>query len=90
MGVLKDFGDSILDSTRDVIDAFGDNIENSADARTVAIKAAETNIQLAKARFTAEQERKDRMQKLFEGVIILLAAVLLISVAAKNWKYFIK
>lgn len=78
MGVLKDFGDSILDSTQDIIDAFGDNIENKEQANAVRVEAAKTNIAIAKQRFAADQARKERLQNLIEnlayvGVFLMIA-----------------
>ena len=86
MGFIQDLGDSLLDTTTDVIDSFGDRITNATDAREVAIQAASANIQIAKQRAIEAEKRKNRLTTIAEWTIGILLTLVVLSVALDKYK----
>lgn len=85
---LSNLGNEILDTTTEIVDSLGVNIGNRADADALKIKAAETNIAIAKQKFLADQAQKERLQNLFEGVVYVLMGLLLVYTSLTLYKKF--
>jgi hypothetical protein len=78
---------NVKDIFTEIADNIGQSIGASGDAKELAIRAAETNISLAKARQNAEIARDEKRQTLIENVaymtVFIIFAVLVIPMIAK-------
>lgn len=90
MGNLGELGSEVLGTVTDIVDAFGTNIGANADANAVRVESIRLNNQLSAKKAIADEERRQRQEKLIKDIVYFMMFLALIFVIAKTLPKFLK